>query len=123
MFRPFVALPSTWLRRNVSPNVKPMRHERRAGPRFPTPWRLEGRGISFFGFSEHREEVVRGQIQNFSRGGLCLLSESPLQKSSVLRCEIIPDSLPAGIPTIMEVRWMASNPASPGTRVGLRFLT
>ena len=66
---------------------------------------------------------MRRLIQNLSRGGLCLLSESPLQKSSVLRCEIIPDSLPLGIPTIMEVRWMAFDPASPGTRVGLRFLT
>ncbi len=100
-----------------------MRHERRASPRYPAPWRLEGRGISFFGFSEHREEVVRGQIQNLSRGGLCLLSESSLQKSSVLRCEIVPDSVPVGIPTIMEVRWMAFDAAFSGTRMGLRFLT
>ncbi len=103
--------------------MRRIRHEKRASQRYPVDWRLEGRAIAFHGFLEHREEILRGQVQNLGQGGLCLLVETPIQKSSVLRCEIFPDGVQAGIPTIVEVRWMARNSGQPGTKVGLRFLT
>ncbi len=103
--------------------MKRIRHEKRASQRYPVHWRLEGRGISFLGFVDEREEILRGQVQNLGQGGLCLLAENPIQKSSVLRCEIFPNEVQAGIPTIVEVRWMERNSGQPGTKVGLRFLT
>ena len=122
-FRPFVALRSHSSTGYPAFPVIRTRKERRANRRYPVRWRLEGRGLSFLGFADHQEEGLRGEVQNLSQGGLCVISERPIQKSSVLRCEIFPDTVPAGIPTVMEVRWIEAPAKSSGTRVGLRFLT
>ena len=100
-----------------------IRQEKRASRRYSVRWRLEGRGISFMGVAARQKEVLRGQIENLSRGGLCLLAEGPVKNSSVIHCEIFPDHVAAGIPTIMEVRWMQPSAESSRTRIGLRFLT
>ena len=99
-----------------------MRHERRSEVRRPVAWKLEGRGISSIDPRSPAGEVVHGRIQNINRGGLCLLTERPVEKSSVLQCKIFPSGLHVGIPTVMEVRWMQPNPKGRGVRLGLRFL-
>jgi len=96
--------------------------ERRSERRYPVAWKLEGRGISFLGARQNQAEVVQGQIQNINRGGLCLVTKGPIETSSVLRCEIFPNGLSVGIPTMMEVRWMQDSSEGSGMRVGLRFL-
>jgi PilZ domain-containing protein len=98
------------------------RRERRSDRRYPVAWKLEGKGISFLGLAQSPEEVVQGRIQDINRGGLRLLTKRPVEKSSVLQCEIFPSGLHIGIPTMMEVCWMQPNPEGPGMRVGLRFL-
>ena len=98
------------------------RREKRSGRRYPVPWKLRGRGISFLGFRQGNEEALNGRVLNINRGGLCLWSEQPIEKSAVLQCEIFPSGQHVGIPTVMEVRWMLPNPDGPGTNVGLRFL-
>jgi len=98
------------------------RREKRSGRRYPVPWKLQGRGISFLGFRHGDEEALQGRVLNINHGGLCLLTEQPIEKSAVLHCEIFPDRSHVGIPTVMEVRWMRQNPDGPGMTVGLRFL-
>ena len=98
------------------------RREKRSGRRYQVRWKLQGRGISFLGFRQGDEEALQGRVLNINDGGLCLLTEQPIEKSAVLHCEIFPDGSHVGIPTVMEVRWMRPNPDGPGTTVGLRFL-
>jgi hypothetical protein len=96
--------------------------EKRAERRYQVRWKLQGRGISFMGFRQGDEEALNGRVLNINRGGLCLLTEQPIEKSAVLQCEIFPSGQHVGIPTVMEVRWMLPNPDGAGTNVGLRFL-
>jgi hypothetical protein len=101
---------------------RPRGSERRSERRYPVDWKLEGKGISFLGFPQGDGEVVRGLVENITRGGVCLLTEGPIEKSSVLQCEIFPSGLHTGIPTVMEVRWVQPDSEGPGMRVGLHFL-
>lgn len=96
--------------------------ERRSGRRYPVAWKLEGKGVSFSGLPPNHEEVVRGRIENINRRGLCLLTERPIKRSSVLQCEIFPSGVHVGVPTLMEVLWRKPNSEGAGMRVGLRFL-
>jgi PilZ domain len=106
----------------VSLEAVKRRREKRSGRRYPVHWKLHGRGISFLGFRHGDEEALNGRVLNINRGGLCLLTEQPIEKSAVLQCEIFPSGQHVGIPTVMEVRWMLPNPDGRGTSVGLRFL-
>jgi hypothetical protein len=92
------------------------------GATLPGSLEAPGEGISFLGFRHGDEEALQGRVLNINHGGLCLLTEQPIEKSAVLHCEIFPDGSHVGIPTVMEVRWMRQNPDGPGTTVGLRFL-
>ena len=103
--------------------MKSIWREKRACQRYPVRWRFEGRGLSFLGFPTHEEELVCGRLLNINRGGLCLLVERPIERSSVLQCAIYPSALQVGIPTIVEVRWMHPNADHSHMRVGLKFLT
>lgn len=100
----------------------PRGRERRSERRYAVDWKLKGKGISFLGFPQGHGEVVRGRVQNITRHGVCLLTDRPIEKSSVLQCDIFPSGLHTGIPTVMEVRWMQPDSDGAGMRVGLRFL-
>jgi len=57
------------------------RREKRSGRRYPVAWKLQGRGISFLGFRHGDEEALQGRVLNINHGGLCLLTEQPIEKS------------------------------------------
>jgi hypothetical protein len=48
---------------------------------------------------------LSGRVQNVSKTGICIVTDHPLEKSAVLRCEITLFDLPIVVPTILEVRW------------------
>jgi hypothetical protein len=48
---------------------------------------------------------VVGRIQNISKTGICIVTEQPLEKSAVVRCELTLFDVPVVVPTILEVRW------------------
>jgi len=66
--------------------------EKRAERRYQVRWKLQGRGLSFMGFRQGDEEALNGRVLNINRGGLCLLTEQPIEKSAVLQCEILSHS-------------------------------
>ena len=67
--------------------------------------------------------VLRGRVQNLSRGGVCVLSDRPLDQHAVIICEIALPDLPLLIPTVMQVRWDQKREVQ-GEQylVGLQFL-
>jgi hypothetical protein len=48
---------------------------------------------------------LSGRVQNISKTGVCIVTDYPLEKSAVVRCEITLFDLQIVVPTILEVRW------------------
>jgi hypothetical protein len=95
------------------------RREQRQHPRFQLRTALRGRTLPPLGILQGEgESAFGGRIQNIGAGGICLLSDRPIPVASVVRCEIVLPKTSAGIPTLMQVRWVdaASN------QIGLQFL-
>ena len=64
-----------------------------------------------------------GRIQNMSKGGVCFLSQTPITRASLLRCEIGITDVPLSIPTLALVRWTKKqNLESSSYLSGLQFL-
>lgn len=67
-------------------------------------------------------ECVRGEIQNASAGGVCVVTEQCLKEFELIRAEIAVNNLPVSVPTLMQVRWVSCMKNTRGHRMGLQFL-
>jgi hypothetical protein len=64
-----------------------------------------------------------GRIHNLSNSGVCILSSSPLQADTFVRCDLPVFDAPVAIPTLMQVRWTAKRGhKSPSYISGLQFV-
>jgi len=62
---------------------------------------------------KHEVCTVKGRLQNISQHGVCLVTSFPIEKASVLRCEIPIGDAPVRIATLMQVRWTRRQIATP----------
>ncbi len=95
--------------------------ERRLHPRYPVNPGLAAVG-AFQGLQEEGQQLLRGQLQNLSTGGLCLLGNRAVELSQVFRCEIPLPELPVGIPTLLQVCWIERPTGAHAYRIGLQFV-
>ena len=66
--------------------------------------------------------LLRGKVENISRGGVGVLSDEEAPAEGVVRCEIaIPGSL-GHIPTLLRARWSDRVEGHGKYRMGLEFL-
>ncbi len=66
---------------------------------------------------------LRGRIYNISEGGICLITSRPIERFSVLRCEITVGEVPLRVATLMQVRWTRKQDIEPERFLsGLEFL-
>jgi hypothetical protein len=79
---------------------------------------VRGRRLPRLGLREDGKDAFRGQVQNISAGGLCLLSDRSIPRAALVRCEIVVPGTPATIPTLMQVRWIQKRP----NKIGLQFV-
>jgi hypothetical protein len=56
---------------------------------------------------------VKGRVQNISHRGVCLVTSSPIENASLIRCEIAIGDAPLLIATLMQVRWTRKQVAMP----------
>lgn len=97
------------------------RPERRLQERFPSHIELRVKQLTSLGFLPGEPDAaIRGQIQNISGGGICLLSGRSIAGSSLVRCEITVSGTGAAIPTLMQVRW--TQVSVNGYEIGLQFV-
>jgi hypothetical protein len=97
---------------------KPQREHRR----FPCSLELQGSKLVLLGAgAEEPKAPIRGQTQNISQGGVCLLNNSSIPASSLVRCEIEVPGNPVAIPTLMQVAWTQRTPTGK-YKIGLQFL-
>src|ERR1700739_4046984 len=80
------------------------RNDRRHHPRLAQPAEISIQQLSLQGIAAN---VVSADVQNLSRGGICVGSRVPLVTSSVVRCHIGVPDLMFAIPTLMQVVWLA----------------
>jgi hypothetical protein len=95
------------------------RNDRRHYPRL-----AQSAEISIRQLSAHMEKVanvVLADVQNLSRGGICIGSRVPLTTSSVVQCQIGVPDLRFAVPSLMQVVWLERTGASEFS-VGLRYL-
>lgn len=73
---------------------------------------------------ERAARVVSAEVQNLSRGGICIGSRVPLMTASVVQCQIGVPDLQFAIPTLMQVVWIEKldKPGASQYTVGLRYL-
>lgn len=102
---------------------QPAGRDRRRYPRYPFTCVVRARELSVLGLSRQKKGVVRGWIQNVSKGGLCILTNQALDAANLVRCEISLFKIPVAIPVVLRVRWVDKNPEGRGYRIGAQFLT
>jgi len=50
---------------------------------------------------------VSGEVLNIGAGGVCILSDVPLDASTVVQCDMRLPGVDVRIPTVMQVAWVA----------------
>jgi hypothetical protein len=102
---------------------KALESDRRSHPRFPQILEIEAHEVLPLKTDEKEKPPVLGRIQNMSKGGICFLSQTPITRASLLRCEIGITDVPLSIPTLALVRWTKKqNLESSSYLSGLQFL-
>lgn len=86
------------------------------------PVRLHGSTLPVIVGATGKSQVVEGNVQNISSGGLCLLVQKPLKVSELLVGEISIPGTQASIPTLLQVKWLSKNSRGPSYRAGLHYV-
>jgi PilZ domain len=97
--------------------------EKRDSPRSPLDAEITGVFLDQLNPSMDQPRLLlRGKVENISRGGVGVLSDEQAPAEGVVRCEIaIPGSL-GHIPTLLRTRWCDRVEGQGKYRLGLEFL-
>jgi len=80
--------------------------ERRGEARFPQSFGLRVRALPTLGSIENPENFsIPARVQNISDAGMCLVTSDPVERFSVLRCEVPVGETDQPVVTLMQVRW------------------
>jgi hypothetical protein len=97
--------------------------EKRYSPRFPLDAEITGVFLDQLNFSiDQPRLLLRGIVENISRGGVGVLCDEQAPADGVVRCEI---AIPGGsgrIPTLLRARWSKRIQEQGKYQLGLEFL-
>jgi hypothetical protein len=103
-----------------------MNQDKRQHDRYPVSLELEGKALNAVESPRFARRAtpqeIHGEVSDISHGGLCLLTVDAANVSEPVRCVIRLPQVPAGIPTLLQVRWAQRDDLGPTYRVGLQFL-
>jgi hypothetical protein len=103
-----------------------MSQDKRQHDRYSVSLELEGKALNALESSRVARgpvtQEIYGEVSDISEGGLCLLTVDAATVSEPVRCVIRMPQIPAGIPTLLQVRWTQKDGLGPTYRVGLQFL-
>lgn len=103
--------------------VKLGHRERRRCPRYPHTLDVELTVVPTLESRQRYTRPVHGRVRNVSNAGICLITEQPLQDSSLLRCGVPLPGAPLAVPTLMQVRWTRQTGARFDAYIsGLQFI-
>jgi hypothetical protein len=96
------------------------RRHRRYRPR--QVYRVRTTALSERGLDRPSARPILGRIHDIGAGGLGLLSSQEVTVPQLLRCDILLPGVPAGVPTLVRVRWCVEAPRRTGYKAGVEFL-
>jgi hypothetical protein len=104
-----------------------MGQDKRQHDRYSVSLELEGKALNALESarvtrSSTVPQEIYGEVSVISEGGLCMLTVDAANVSEPVRCVIRVPQIPAGIPTLLQVRWARKDGLGPTYRVGLQFL-
>ncbi|RPH64325.1 MAG: PilZ domain-containing protein [Acidobacteria bacterium] len=103
-----------------------MSQDKRQHDRYSVSLELEGKALNALESARVARgtapQEIYGEVADISEGGLCLLTVDAANVSEPVRCVIRVPQIPAGIPTLLQVRWTRKDGLGPAYRVGLQFL-
>lgn len=103
--------------------TQPSDQERRQHERFPQLLDVHVQGLLSSQTTGSVPKEFDGRIHNLSNGGVCIISSSPLQADTFVRCSLHAVDSPVSIPTFMQVRWTAKHRQKPPSYIsGLQFV-
>ena len=98
------------------------RGEKRQNQRHAISRQVRWAEISPVGTPGETARTIRGELQDISSGGVCLLTSHPLEESCLVRGSIPLAEVPVSLPSLMRVCWVQRVPKGARYRVGLQFL-
>jgi PilZ domain-containing protein len=102
-----------------------LRVENRRYQRHPVTCELRGKALKPLeraGESFTSSRDLRGVITDIGLGGLGVLSDNAIEVFQPFVCEIIAPRMPAGIPTLIQIRWILKDGQGQTCRLGLEYL-
>ena len=96
--------------------------ERRQSQRHGVSAEFLGRELSLAGSPRPSAPVIRGNIKDISKGGLCLLTKRRIREACLIRGETILPNTTVGLPSILRVCWVQQVAKGTQYRTGLQFL-
>ena len=96
--------------------------ERRRDRRHPASCEIRVWQLLVLSPDRKKEELTHARVQNISKGGVCVVTDRPIDGTYPIRCELIISEVPVPLPLIMKVRW--TQPIARGREhtIGLQFL-
>ncbi|MGH9511015.1 MAG: PilZ domain-containing protein [Terriglobales bacterium] len=79
--------------------------ERRRYPRFPQTLDVQASDVPPLKYKGQGKPPLTGRAQNVSKGGFCLLTDQPVDRSSLMLCHVGVSEGTTAIPTLVQVRW------------------
>ena len=97
--------------------------DRRRWPRYTHTLEVELTVVPSLESGQRCTPPVHGRVLNVSNTGINLVTEQPLEDSSLLRCGVLLPGAPVAVPTLMQVRWtLQTGPGSDANISGLQFI-
>jgi len=97
--------------------------EKRDSPRSPLDAEITGVFLDQLNPSiDQPRLLLRGKVENISRGGIGVLSDEQAPAEGVVRCEIAISGSLGHIPTLLRARWSDNVEGQGKYRLGLEFL-
>lgn len=103
--------------------MKPLDRERRRWPRYAHTLEIELTIVPSLESGQRSSLLMLGRVRNVSDAGICLVTEQPLEDSSLLRCGVWLPGAPVAVPTLTQVRWTGQTGERSETNIsGLQFI-
>ena len=97
--------------------------EKRDSPRSPLDAEITGVFLDQLNPTVDQPRLLlRGRVENISRGGVGVLSDEQAPAEGVVRCEIAISGSVGHIPTLLRARWCDRVEGQGNYRLGLEFL-
>lgn len=96
------------------------RRHRRYRPR--QAYHVRATALAVHGLDRPTTRPILGRIHDIGAGGLCLLTDQVVKVPQLLRCDILLPGVPAGVPTLVRVRWCLKDPSRARRKAGVQFL-